>query len=100
MGTKLTPKPKQHIGSKGTGPEAKIVGLRNRKVSHSSNEANNEKLSWVADSALTGLMATYYGDDTPAIQQRSEDIAGMLRYGPHHAKHPSELLGVCLRISF
>ena len=71
----------------GTGPQARIVGLR------TSNDANNDELSLLAETALTGLMATYYGDDAPAIQQRSEDIAGMLRYGPHHAKHPSELLG-------
>ena len=71
----------------GTGPQAKIVGLR------ASNEANHEEPSRLADSALTGLSAMYYGDNAPGIQQRSEDIAGGLRYGPHHGKHPSEVLG-------
>ena len=75
----------------GTGPQARIVGLRTSN--DANNDANNDELSLLAETALTGLMATHYGDDAPAIQQRSEDIAGMLRYGPHHAKHPSELLG-------
>ena len=69
----------------GAGPDAVIVGIRPRKEVDDSPPG---RLDEVSKLALLGLQARNSG-----AAQKAEELAGQMQYGPHHGKHPSEVLG-------
>ena len=69
----------------GAGPDAVIVGVRPRKEIDDSPPG---RLDSVAKLALLGLQARNLG-----AAQKADELAGQMQYGPHHGKHPSEVLG-------
>ena len=69
----------------GAGSDAVIVGIRPRREVDDSEPG---PIDSAANAVLKGLQAP-----NPGAAQKADQLAGQMQYGPHHGKHPSEVLG-------